>query len=74
MYLLGKNGHPGHYECVQINSKVNKTFIINLLTEKGQVTLEFNRGQSFLGMFKYEYLLAFSVTVWLTPTFLLFQE
>ena len=29
---------------------------------------------SLLGMFKYEYLLAFSVTVWLTPTFLLFQE
>ena len=71
MYLVGKNGHPGHYECVQINSKVNKTFIINLLTEKGQVSLIVD---SLLGMFKYEYLLAFSVTVWLTPTFLLFQE
>ena len=46
MYLVGKNGHPGHSQCVQINSKVNKTFIINLLTGKGQVTLEFNRGQS----------------------------
>lgn len=71
MYLVGKNGHAGHYQCVQINSKVNKTFIINLLTEKGQVSLIVD---SLLGMFKYEYLLAFSVTVWLTPTFLLFQE
>lgn len=71
MYLVGKNGHAGHYQCVQINSKVNKTFIINLLTEKGQVSLIVD---SLLGMFKYEYLIAFSVTVWLTPTFLLFQE
>ena len=71
MYLVGKNGHAGHYQCVQINSKVNKTFIINLLKEKGQVSLIVD---SLLGMFKYECLLAFSVTVWLTPTFLLFQE
>ena len=30
VYIAGKGNHPGHYDCVQINSKVKHLFLHSL--------------------------------------------